>query len=185
MIRKAVKEDAAQIAILIVAAMGNLAQQFRASAKQDEVLALFEYFIGLKDNQYSFENTLVYVSADKVVGAVNGYDGGILEELRKPFLTYINKNYHEDPFILENESEVGEFYLDTLSVHPVYQGKGIGKALLKAAIDWAKVLGHQKIGLLVDFANPAAKRLYLKVGFIETDIKNLLGQKYDHLVYRY
>ena len=85
MIRKAVKEDAAQIALLIIAAMGNLAQQFRASAKQDEVIALFEYFVGLRGNQYSFENTLVYISSNKVVGAVNAYDGGLIEELRKPF----------------------------------------------------------------------------------------------------
>ncbi len=183
MIRKAVKEDAAQIALLIIAAMGSLAQQFRASAKQDEVIALFEYFVGLRGNQYSFENTLVYISSNKVVGAVNAYDGGLIEELRKPFLSYINENYHDQPFEIEIESEAGEFYLDTLSVNPAHQGKGIGKALLKGTIDWAKELGHHQVGLLVDFGNPAAKRLYLNVGFEETDVKSLLGQKYDHLVY--
>lgn len=185
MIRKAVKGDARQIALLMVAAMGSLAQRFRASTQQDEVIALFEHFVGLPDNQYSFENTLVYCSAQKVVGAVNAYDGGIIEELRKPFLTYINKNYHDHPFMIENESEVGEFYLDTLSVNPAYQGKGIGKALLQATKDWAKELGHRSLGLLVDFGNPAAKRLYLNMGFKEVDIKTLVGQKYHHLICRW
>ena len=184
MIRKATTEDTSAIAKLIIVAMGDLANKFRGSDNKNEVLALFEYFIKLKGNQYSLENILVHVINKNVVGAINAYDGGKIEELRKPFLAFINKNYHKDSFKVESETEAGEFYIDTLSVNQSYQGKGIGKELLTAGIDWAKKLGHHKVGLLVDFGNPDAKRLYKKVGFIEADVKILLDKKYDHLVYQ-
>ena len=181
MIRKAVIDDANEIATLIVAAMGSLANKFTATESPKEALKLFVHFVSLAGNQYSFENTLVYIIDDKVVGAVNAYDGAKIEELRKPFLSYLNKNYHNGSFRMETESEAGEFYIDTLSVNPNYQGKGIGKALLTAAKNWAAALGHLKIGLLVDLENAGAKRLYQSVGFAVVGEKLLLGEKYEHL----
>ena len=163
--------------------MGSLANKFTANDNQNEALQLFEHFVSLVGNQYSYENTFVYFIDNKVVGAVNAYDGAEIEELRKPFLRYLNETYHNGSFTMETESEAGEFYIDTLSVNPNYQGKGIGKALLTAAKNWAVDLGHQKIGLLVDLENAGAKRLYQSVGFEVVGEKILLGERYEHLVF--
>lgn len=182
MIRKALKEDANAIAKLVVAAMGDLAAIFRGSADASKILQLFESFVKQAGNQYSFENTLVYTIDEQVVGVINAYDGGNIDQLREPFLSYINENYHHNNFKIEVESEPGEFYIDTLSVNPDYQGKGIGKALLNAAKSWATALGHKKIGLLVDIENPAAMRLYERVGFVAAGVKVLAGKNYNHLV---
>ena len=184
MIRKALKKDATVIARLIVAAMGDLAAAFRNSSDENQILQLFESFVKQAGNQYSFENTLVYVLNHDVVGAFNAYDGAKINQLREPFLNFINQNYHQNKFKIEIESEPGEFYIDTLSVNPNYQGKGIGKALLNAAKSWAAALGHHKIGLLVDVENHAAMRLYENAGFVPVGVKILAGKNYHHLVFK-
>lgn len=183
MIRKAVKEDAKAIGILMVAAMEDLAKQFTASANTDEALKLFEHFCGQKQNQYSFENTLVYVVDHEIAGSITVYDGAWIEELRRPFFDYIQAYYHTSNFEMELESGPGELYIDTLSVNPNYQGKGIGRQLILAAINWAKELGHQKVGLLVDQDNPNAKRLYERLGFVKANDRLLLGKPHEHLTY--
>jgi ribosomal protein S18 acetylase RimI-like enzyme len=44
------------------------------------------------------------------------------------------------------------------------------------------MLGHQKVGLLVDVENMNAKRLYESLGFRKVDQRFLLGSTLDHLV---
>ncbi|RZK04951.1 MAG: GNAT family N-acetyltransferase, partial [Flavobacterium sp.] len=92
--------------------------------------------------------------------------------------------FHTEPFEMELESEAGEFYIDTLSVDPKFQGKGIGRNLIETVIEKAKSLGFKKVGLLVSTSNPNAKRLYEKIGFKAIGYKNLLDASHQHLVYR-
>ncbi len=183
MIRKAEITDATAIAHLMVAAMEDLALQFVASSNRTDALSLFERFCSQTQNQYSFENTLVYLIDDQVAGSITVYDGALIESLRQPFFDYIRANFHVQGFEMELESGAGELYIDTLSVNPAYQGKGIGKQLIVAALHWAKELGHQKVGLLVDQDNPNAKRLYESLGFVNVADKYLLGKRHEHLVF--
>ncbi len=56
----------------------------------------------------------------------------------------------------------------TLAVHPGWQGRGIGHALLERLIEWAKgAPAVEKIELNVRATNAAAHALYLKMGFTE------------------
>lgn len=183
MIRPATPADAKAIASLTVGAMEDLAKQFCASNNIDDAINLFEQFIATAGNQYSYGNTLVYLINNEVAGAISGYDGGEIESLRRPFFAYIQENFHPKGFEMEYESEAGEFYIDTISVSPLQQGKGIGKILIKAMLDWAKAKGHQKAGLLVDVANPNAERLYKSLGFAPAGEKLLLGKTHRHLTY--
>lgn len=181
MIRSATLADTKAIASLTVAAMEDLAKQFCASAHAEDAVKLFEHFIALEDNQYSYTNTLVYLVNDEIAGSINAYDGRMIEKLRLPFFTYLKENFHPNGFEMELESEADEFYLDTISVSPTHQGQGIGKKLIQAAIERARELSHQKVGLLVDEDNPNAKRLYESLGFEHAGYKMLLGKKHEHL----
>ncbi|MEE1944711.1 GNAT family N-acetyltransferase [Pedobacter sp. KR3-3] len=184
MIRQATLADAKAIATLTVAAMPDLAMQFCASNHIDDAIRLLEHFIALEGNQYSYHNALVYVADGEIAGSISGYDGAQIKQLRQPFFAYLQENYHPNGFEMEYESELGEYYLDTISVSPLHQGKGIGKSLIKAALQHAKALGHSKAGLLVDEENPDARRLYEKLGFEAIGHKILLGKMHHHLSYR-
>ncbi len=48
-----------------------------------------------------------------------------------------------------------------------WRGRGVGKALLAAAVEWARVRGLHKLALSVFPHNSAAITLYRKFGFVE------------------
>jgi mycothiol synthase len=57
-------------------------------------------------------------------------------------------------------------------VHPQHRGRGLGRALLVAGVQWLRHQGMTSACLWVDGANDRAKHLYESVGFIaaRTDI---------------
>ena len=181
-IRLAQKEDYKFVAPLIVQAMEDLAMKFTKSSDLQNAILVFEYFIQQKGNQYSFENTLVFEENGEILGSITGYDGSKLNELRTPFLDYLLDKFGFEQ-IPEDETETGEFYLDTVSVSMNHQGKGIGRKLIEAMINHAKEKGFDKVGLLVDLENPSAKKLYERIGFKVLKTKNLMGGRYEHLVF--
>ncbi|RZL49017.1 MAG: GNAT family N-acetyltransferase [Pedobacter sp.] len=183
MIRPAKPGDADAVVPLIVLAMDELAAKFANSGDPKVIFELFKHFFQQNGNQYSYESTIVYVEEDKVLGALNAYDGGNLLELRKGFLEYLAEKHNLKNFEPEPETQSGEFYFDTLSVAPEAQGKGIGKALIKAGIDWASALGNKKVGLLVEKDNLIAQNLYKKSGFKKQNTQKFMGGDYDHLIY--
>lgn len=183
MIRPAKPADSTFVVPLIIQAMGTLAGKFANSNDPEVIYALFDHFFHQEENQYSYQNTLVFEEDGEVLGAINAYDGGKLLSLRKPFFRELKEKYRIANFNPEPETQAGEFYLDTISVHPKAQGKGIGKALIDAGINWAERSGHGKVGLLVDIENHKALKLYEKMGFMILNEKRFMGGLYHHMVY--
>lgn len=180
-IRPARPEDYKLVAPLIVQAMDDLARTFVNTNDLQKTYPLFEHFFKQPSNQYSFENTLVFQQNGEIAGSVTAYDGAFLPLYRKPFLKYIALHYNVKELVIENETLKGEFYIDTLSVYPKFQGKGIGSKLLLAIQKKAEKEGHKKLGLLVDFKNPSAKKLYSALGFESIGKKQLGNSVYEHL----
>ena len=58
----------------------------------------------------------------------------------------------------------GEF---GISVSPKWRGKGLGKVLMKALLDWAQDSPVEKVCLRARADNPRARALYESFGFIE------------------
>ncbi|WP_293789613.1 GNAT family N-acetyltransferase [uncultured Pedobacter sp.] len=183
MIRSAKPEDAPQVVPLLLQAMGELAPKLTQAKDQDTIDHIFEHFFQQQGNQYSYENTLVFEEAGKVLGSITAYDGAKLIELRKPFLTYLNLPDAKDKH-LDAETQSGEFYLDSISVTAGAQGKGIGKQLIKAGLTWGEQSGHKNIGLLVEQHNHRALKLYQQMGFEIQNEKKFMGGNYHHLVFK-
>lgn len=181
MIRPAIPEDAPFVAPLLVQAMKELARKFAGSENASDAIPIFEHFFKLSDNQYSFLNTLIYEDEKGIAGSITMYDGALLEKLRALFLKFLSEKHGIEQFNIEPETEAGEFYLDTVSVNPDRQGKGIGQKLLMAACEHARMLGHKWAGLLVNPENPSARKLYERLGFQEYSIRTLGGSKYFHM----
>lgn len=180
MIRPAVSADATQIARLLILAMEDLASKFIGQPDPLKAIPLFEYFVALPGNQYSYENILVYEDDTGICGVISGYDGADLNLLRTPFLKYIESAYgfKGNP---EDETQPGEYYIDCISVATDKQGQGIGKRLINSLIQQLKTTEHTRAGLLVSKDNPDAERLYTKLGFEVVGERELLGAVYYHM----
>jgi len=93
------------------------------------------------------------------------YDGGQLHQLRKAFVEAAATELQRDFSNMDDETEPGELYVDSLAVKPAFRRMGIASALLKATQKRAKEMGIGKVGLLVDTGNPVGEALYASVGF--------------------
>lgn len=171
-IREAVVEDARFVALVVCMAL-----------HYDETHPLYEIFVELSardDAQYSYCNALIAEVDGEAVGAIIGYDGARLHELRRPLHTLICEKFGR-AMDIEDETEAGEFYLDSLAVLPQYRSRGVGALLLTAMSNKAFDEGYERVGLLVDFENPRAEALYNSLGFLRVNTTTFLGHKMWHL----
>jgi ribosomal protein S18 acetylase RimI-like enzyme len=180
LIRKATAEDAEPIARCLLLAMEDIVYQFISEKNPEKARRFMLHFAAREMNQYSYENCWVAEKEKQVVAAVNVYNGALLYQLRQPVIEYIRSNYNGN-FQPEDETEAGEYYIDSLGVEPAQQCKGIGASLLQLLVKNFVNEGHKTLGLLVDDSNPAAKKLYLKLGFKSAGHKSIFGKDMEHL----
>ncbi|WP_430613907.1 GNAT family N-acetyltransferase [Flavobacterium sp. JP2137] len=182
-IRPAKMEDHDIVPEMMLQAMEDIVFAFIGKEDVEEAIQFLTHFFRRENNQYSYQNTFVAVDEnDDIWGSITCYDGGKLEALRTPVLEYMRSRYGVD-VTPENETQAGELYLDTLAVAPSAQGKGIGSALLQHIIAFAKAQHFSQLGLLVDFENPNAQKLYERVGFKAKETLTFMGGEYYHMVY--
>ena len=177
-IRKATKADAPLISSVVAMAIG---EETAILYGGENYMNVFEEIALLEDSQYSYRNAFVAEINGNAIGAVVAYDGAELYPLRKSTLEIIYKHTAKELQIVD-ETDASEFYLDSLAVLPEYRGRGVGAQLILAVKERAFNEYNKNLGLLVDFENPDAERLYQSVGFERTDIKDFLGHKMWHLV---
>lgn len=171
-VRPAGREDAALIAEVVCMAVGY-----------DTARPIYPVFLTLAASdkaQYSYRNALIAEVDGTVAGAIVGYDGAMLYELREPIFPLLEK-YLGSVLDIEDETAAGEFYLDSLGVLPQFRGMGVGAMLLNAMSNKAFAEGHTRVGLIVDFDNPRAERLYTELGFVRVGQKRFLGHDMWHL----
>lgn len=179
-IRKARVEDSALIAIHLLLAMEDIVYGFIGKKDSKKAHEFLLYFTGREGNQYSYQNCLVMEDGGQIIAAVNVYDGAQLSELRAPVAQYI-KTYYNAGFDPEDETQAGEFYIDSIGVSPDQQLKGVGSKILNHLIDDYVHQQQQTLGLLVEEENTNALKLYLKLGFRPVGRKILVGKPMQHL----
>ncbi len=183
-IREATKEQEADIAQLIMTAMTDDCCLYFCGEGYglEDFRRMMAMLVQREDSQYSYRNTLVAMDGDKVVGMAVSYDGGRLHELRRAFIEAAKEHIGKDHTGMEDETQAGELYLDSLAVLSEYRHKGIAKTLLLATKERANRLGFHVVGLLVDKANPEAESLYSSVGFRYVNDSRWGGHSMKHLV---
>ncbi|MDY3100754.1 MAG: GNAT family N-acetyltransferase [Porphyromonas sp.] len=176
-VRKATPADAELISKAVAGAIGDESSAYYCGK---DFLGVFREIARTPHTQYSYENAIIAETDSVPVGVAVSYDGEKLKELRTSTLSIISEmtgKMHE----IADETEAGELYLDSFYVLPEYRGKGIGKKLLEALAGKARVMGLPAVGLLVDFDNPKAEKLYLSQGFSPRGEKDFLGHAMHHL----
>lgn len=177
-IRPATEADAALIAQVVAMAIGD--EEGVRHYCGEQYLDVLTDIASQSDTQYSWQQTLVAEVDGEAVGAVVGYDGGELSRLREGTYSVIRKTIAEAQPIID-ETEAGEYYLDSVGVLPHFQGRGIGRVLVAAFCSKVFAEGHQRVGLIVDRENPRAESLYASLGFRRVGTKPFFGHHMWHL----
>lgn len=177
-IRPATEADAALISQVVAMAIGD--EEGVRHYCGEQYLDVLADIASQSDTQYSWQQTLVAEVDGEAVGAVVGYDGGELSRLRDGTYGVIRKTIAEAQPIID-ETEAGEYYLDSVGVLPHFQCRGIGRVLVNALCTKVFAEGHQRVGLIVDRENPRAESLYASLGFRRVGTKLFFGHKMWHL----
>lgn len=176
-IRDAVAGDADLIVKAIVMAIGkDMAIKYCG----DDFPIVMDEIIKTGGTQFHHHNALIAEVDNTPAGAIIGYDGGSLRQLQARTFSVINK-YHPEFTVSGAETSEGEFYIDSIGILPEYRGAGVGRRLLIAMCDKAFSSGHKIVGLSVDTENPAAEKLYCKIGFRCVGEHLFLGHHLKHL----
>lgn len=185
-IEQAEKSQSAEIAALIMEAMNyeccqNLAGEHHTLK---DFYIMMNTLVSREDSQYSYLNTLVAMTDDDLLtGICVTYDGSKLHQLREAFIQEAKIAFDIDYSNMDDETQAGELYIDSLCVAQEFRHQGIAQTLLHAAIKKAKQMGIPQVGLLVDKGNPDAERLYTTIGFEYSNDSIWGGHPMKHLVY--
>lgn len=186
-IETATPDMASHIASLIMEAMNpECCQNFAGPGHTlVDFHRMMTRLVEMEDSQYSYRNTLVALTSSGILaGVCVAYDGGELRQLRRRFIEAAQEAFGLDYSGMTDETEEGEFYVDSLAVSSNYRGKGIATELLRATIEKGIQRGIPTIGLLVDKGNPKAEELYSRVGFQYVNDSVWGGHPMKHLQYR-
>ena len=183
-IREATEAQASDIVKLIMMAMtDDCCLHFCGEGHGlDDFRRMMTSLVERTDTQYSYRNTLVAMEGQKVTGIAVSYDGGRLHQLRQAFIQAARKYIGKDHSGMDDETQAGELYLDSLAVLPEYRRQGIAQRLLKATKEKADAMGLPCVGLLVDQGNPAGEALYASAGFRYANDSHWGGHPMKHLV---
>ena len=184
-IREAVESQAAAIASLIMTAMTDECCLYFCGEGRglDDFRQMMTMLVEHDDSQYSYRNTLVAMDGDRVVGISVSYDGAHLHQLRRAFIQAAKQQLGKDHSGMDDETQSGDLYLDSLAVLPDYRRQGIARKLLLATKERANRMGLPCVGLLVDKGNPAGQALYTSVGFRYANDNQWGGHPMKHLIY--
>lgn len=180
-ITQANSSDAELIGRVVVEAVGpELARDFAGDRPVSDVVGLFAALAARRDSQYSYLNTLKAVAPDgSPAGFIVGYDGARLHDLRLAFFEETERLLGRDlRGHMPDETDTGEFYIDSLAVFPEFRGRGVASALIRAI---ARRASGKPLGLLCDKANSRARRLYDRLGFRYVGDRPFANELMDHL----
>lgn len=74
----------------------------------------------------------------------------------------------------------GTWYINVLAAHPEYRSRGIGTRLIGRATELARSAGCADLSLIVSDANPGARRLYERCGFVERASRAAVKEGWDN-----
>ena len=182
-IRKATKEQAPEIANLIMMAMTDECCQYFCGESYglEDFRRMMISLVEVEVSQYSYKNTLVAIVSDKVVGIAVCYDGSRLHKLRRAFIAAAKEYLGKDHAGMDDETQAGELYLDSLAVLPEYRRLGIPKKLVLATKKRAERM-RLRVWLLVDKDNPEGEAFYTSIGFQYEGDSQWGGHSMKHLI---
>ena len=213
-IRDAQSSDAEFIARTVLSGVGYAAFDEDAQAQEIDISvatvpmsAAVEAFAAIcarEDTMYSYARTRIAIVDGVQAGALISYPGEENLSLRSYTWGMLIGNNTQaasceasnpaasDPFLdVEPECEAGEYYLDSLAVHPDFRGmlfdyegstEKLGHILLLDGIRRGQALGYTRASLIVDVDRPRLQHYYSQLGFRPARDILFFGHHYTRMV---
>lgn len=179
-IRQATPADAQAAAPLIAHAIGDIAQHMTGETEQDAVLQGLAALVEGDTTRHSYRYSHIAEKDGEVAGILVLYFGADALELDQNLqAALLEKGYH---LPIEPEAHPDEWYIDTVSVNPDFQGQGIGTKLLQYAESQVLEAADSKLSLNVEVEKEGAIRLYERLGFQTVEPWTIIGQPFLHMV---
>lgn len=178
-IRKATPDESVQIAPLVYAAIHEIAYTLTGTSDEQQVLDRLSMWVSRPQNRLSYENIWVAQIDDVIAGVLIAYHGERAEQLDEPIKEWLRTQGQPDNVDVETSGDV--FYIDSVAVDATFGGRGIGTSLIQQAIAHARDEHIPCVTLNVDQANPAASRLYKRLGFIKEKEIDISGGRFDYM----
>ena len=133
------------------------------------------------DTLYSWRNATIALYDGVPAGLMVAYDGARYRSMRDITFPMIRIYVGDDYNSMDDEACAGEFYLDSLSVLPEFQRRGIASALMQEMLRLRDEAGIPLATILVDPENDTAYSLYTKNGFRRNGQRTVFNTTYDRL----
>ena len=184
--RMATPADAGFVAEVVAEALGNPIMERiidgQETAEDRQLLEQLTAVCKREDTLYSWKNTRLAVTRDnRPVAALVAYPGEGYMDCRKRTFALLGSLITFDAEKMEPETRDGEYYLDSISVHPHWRGKGIARVMMAEAAREAARMGRPAI-LACAPDNTGAKTLYESIGFREKGHMFIFGEDYLRMV---
>lgn len=132
---------------------------------------------------YSYEYSHIAEVDGVVAGSLLSYPGDIYRELRHKTYAALWPELLPMETESEQETDPGEYYLDTLAVRPAFRHRGVARALLLDGIAQGQALGYTRIALVADAEYPHLLRLYASLGFHPAEHRHAFGVDFQRMIF--
>lgn len=182
-LRDATPNDAPFLANCVMAAMhlhdfeqpmsshlGDLHQRLTNSQRQANTL-------------YTYTHSRIALADGQVVGSLLSYSGDIYRQRRRETFERLWPQFMELEQRSEQETEPGEFYLDSMAVLPAFRRRGIAQMLINDGIARGIAQGYVRIALVADAAMPQLQRYYVSLGFEPKGYRRAFDTDFVRMIY--
>lgn len=114
-----------------------------------------------EEGGFSYRNTSFAFGEHQIMGALIDY---ALPDEVEPFDPVHIPAMFVPLLELENLAP-GSWYINVLAVFPPFRNRGVGSVLIRAAENNARNAGKQSVSIIASDGNPAAVRLYERMGY--------------------
>ena len=181
LIRKATVQDKHHAAILIHEAIHDIANTLTGETENDKILKTLAEYFSQGHNRLSYQNTIAITEEGRIAGIIIAYHGKEADQLDEPIRSHLLKKTGRN-IVIDKEADIGDYYIDTVSVYPEFSGKGLGTKLIQAACDVARENGYPTVALNVFRDNSRARKLYERLGFEPVKTIMINREEYDYMV---
>ena len=134
-----------------------------------------------REERYRFEGMFVAEEEGKVVGTLGlkSHKDGLGDFLFALRLFWRELGWPQAPrallgfYLLATPVAEDEAYIEYIAVAAGHRGRGLGRALLAKAEEWARQRGKRCLSLHVSATNTRARSLYERFGFVEKKTESL------------